>query len=164
MLSRLTQVAGALTLISCFMQVQATVVNEQSIADPDKEWLSYGRDYKEQRFSPIAKVNRDNVDKLDLAWSFKFDTARGMEATPLVHNGVIYVSTGWSHVHALDARTGEQIWHYDAKVPKDHLIKTCCGAVNRGVAMWQGDTETGLQIFFGTLDGRLVALDRKSVV
>ena len=85
-----------------------------------------------------------------------------MEATPLVHDGVIYVSTGWSHVHALDARTGEQLWHYDAKVPKAHLIKTCCGAVNRGVAMWQGDAETGLQIFFGTLDGRLVALDAKT--
>jgi quinohemoprotein ethanol dehydrogenase len=141
---------------------QASVVNEKSISDPKSEWLSYGRDYNEQRFSPLDLVNRDNVDELDLAWSFKFETARGMEATPLVHDGVIYVSTGWSHVHALDARTGEQLWHYDAKVPKAHLIKTCCGAVNRGVAMWQGDAETGLQIFFGTLDGRLVALDAKT--
>ena len=141
---------------------EPTVVNEQSISDPGTEWLNYGRGYKEQRFSPLDKVNRDNVDKLDLAWSFKFDTARGMEATPLVHNGVIYVSTGWSHVHALDARTGEQLWHYDAEVPKDHLIKTCCGAVNRGVALWQGDAETGLQVFFGTLDGRLVALNAET--
>ena len=162
MASRLIQVATALLLSTGLMQAQATVVNEQSISNPDKEWLSYGRNYKEQRFSPLDGVNRDNVDELDLAWSFKFDTARGMEATPLVHNGVIYISTGWSHVHALDARTGEQLWHYDAKVPKDHLIKTCCGAVNRGVAMWQGDAETGLQIFFGTLDGRLVALDAKT--
>ena len=141
---------------------EPTVVNEQSINDPGAEWLNYGRGYKEQRFSPLDKVNRDNVDELDLAWSFKFDTARGMEATPLVHNGVIYVSTGWSHVHALDARTGEQLWHYDAEVPKDHLIKTCCGAVNRGVALWQGDAETGLQVFFGTLDGRLVALNAET--
>ena len=65
---------------------QVTVVNEQSIANPDAEWLSYGRDYQEQRFSPLDKVNRDNVDELDLAWSFKFETARGMEATPLVHS------------------------------------------------------------------------------
>mgnify|MGYP003705991139 CR=1 FL=1 len=141
---------------------EPTVVNEQSITDPGTEWLNYGRGYKEQRFSPLDQVNRDNIDELDLAWSFKFDTARGMEATPLVHNGVIYVSTGWSHVHALDARTGEQLWHYDAEVPKDHLIKTCCGAVNRGVALWQGDAETGLQVFFGTLDGRLVALNAET--
>ena len=141
---------------------EPTVVNEQSITDPGTEWLNYGRGYKEQRFSPLDKVNRDNVDELDLAWSFKFDTARGMEATPLVHNGVIYVSTGWSHVHALDARTGEQLWHYDAEVPKDHLIKTCCGEVNRGVALWQGDAETDLQVFFGTLDGRLVALNAET--
>jgi len=141
---------------------EPTVVNEQSISDPGTEWLNYGRGYKEQRFSPLDQVNRDNIDELDLAWSFKFDTARGMEATPLVHNGVIYVSTGWSHVHALDARTGEQLWHYDAEVPKDHLIKTCCGAVNRGVALWQGDAETGLQVFFGTLDGRLVALNAET--
>ena len=85
-----------------------------------------------------------------------------MEATPLMHDGVLYVSTGWAHVHALDARTGEELWHFDAEVPREHLIKTCCGAVNRGVAMWQGDEETGLQVFFGTLDGRLIALDAKT--
>ncbi len=138
---------------------QVTVVNEQSIANPDAEWLSYGRDYQEQRFSPLDKVNRDNVDELDLAWSFKFETARGMEATPLVHNGVIYVSTGWSHAYALDARTGEELWHFDAKVPKSHLIKTCCGPVNRGVAIWQEDENSPLQVFLGALDGRLIALD-----
>ncbi|MDB4322136.1 PQQ-binding-like beta-propeller repeat protein, partial [bacterium] len=162
MSSRLIYSALLLLGMSGTAIAEPTVVNEQSISDPGTEWLNYGRGYKEQRFSPLDKVNRDNVDELDLAWSFKFDTARGMEATPLVHNGVIYVSTGWSHVHALDARTGEQLWHYDAEVPKDHLIKTCCGAVNRGVALWQGDAETGLQVFFGTLDGRLVALNAET--
>ena len=147
MASRLIQVATALLFSSALIQAQATVVNEQSITDPDTEWLSYGRNYKEQRFSPLDKINRDNVDELDLAWSFKFDTARGMEATPLMHDGVLYVSTGWAHVHALDARTGEELWHFDAEVPREHLIKACCGAVNRGVAMWQGDEETGLQVF-----------------
>ena len=162
MSSRLIYSALLLLGMSGAVIAEPTVVNEQSISDPGTEWLNYGRGYKEQRFSPLDTVNRDNVDELDLAWSFKFDTARGMEATPLVHNGVIYVSTGWSHVHALDARTGEQLWHYDAEVPKDHLIKTCCGAVNRGVALWQGDAETGLQVFFGTLDGRLVALNAET--
>ena len=146
------------TLASILLPAQATV-NQQTIANPQSEWLSYGRDYQEQRFSPLTEINRDNIDELDLAWSFKFSTARGMEATPLVHNGVIYISTGWSHVHALDARTGEQLWHYDAKVPKSHLAKTCCGPVNRGVALWQGDSNNQLQLFFGALDGRLIALD-----
>jgi PQQ-dependent dehydrogenase (methanol/ethanol family) len=127
--------------------------------NPGGEWLSHGRTYREQRFSPLDSVNRDNVDELDLVWSFKFDTARGMEATPIVHDGVIYVSTGWSHVHAIDARSGEELWHYDAKVPKAQLAKTCCGPVNRGVAIWREDSDSPLQVFFGALDGRLIALD-----
>jgi len=134
-------------------------VNQASIINPGHEWLSYGRDYQEQRFSPLADINRDNVKELDLAWSFEFSTARGMEATPLVHNGVIYISTGWSHVYALDARTGAELWHFDAKVDKAHLIKTCCGPVNRGVALWQTEGNAQLQVFFGALDGRLIALD-----
>ncbi len=150
---------GASSAVTAFADDHTTVVNQQSIADPGTEWLSYGRDYTEQRFSPLDQVNRDNVGELDLAWSFKFETARGMEATPLVHNGVIYISTGWSHVYALDARSGEQLWHYDAEVPKSHLIKACCGPVNRGVAIWQADDNAPLQVFFGALDGRLIALD-----
>ena len=140
-------------------QPAAQTVNESSIMNPGGEWLSYGRTYREQRFSPLDSVNRNNVDELDLVWSFKFDTARGMEATPIVHDGVIYVSTGWSHVHAIDARSGEELWHYDAKVPKAQLAKTCCGPVNRGVAIWQEDSDSPLQVFFGALDGRLIALD-----
>jgi len=145
--------------------VSAVVVNENAISHPAGEWLSYGRDYKEHRYSPLDSINRDTVKELDLAWSFKFDTARAMEATPLVHNGVIYVSTAWSHVHAIDARTGKQIWHYDSAIDKAHLIKTCCGPNNRGVALWQsggGEDDGGqapLQVFFGALDGRLIALD-----
>jgi len=137
----------------------SVTVNQQALINPGKEWLNYGRTYKEQRYSPLAEINKNNVNELDLAWSFKFDTARGMEATPIMHNGVLYVSTGWSHVHAINARTGAEIWHYDAKVPKAHLAKTCCGPVNRGVAIWQKDKTSPLQVFFGSLDGRLIALD-----
>ncbi len=137
----------------------SVTVNQQALISPGKEWLNYGRTYKEQRYSPLAEINKNNVNELDLAWSFKFDTARGMEATPIMHNGVLYVSTGWSHVHAINARTGAEIWHYDAKVPKAHLAKTCCGPVNRGVAIWQKDKTSPLQVFFGSLDGRLIALD-----
>ncbi|MBT8115092.1 MAG: PQQ-dependent dehydrogenase, methanol/ethanol family [Arenicella sp.] len=142
-----------------FAGSSGAAVDGQAINAPDQEWLSYGRNYQEKRFSPLADINRGNVENLGLAWSFDFTTARAMEATPLIHNGVLYISTGWSHVHALDARTGREIWHYDAKVDKAHLIKTCCGPVNRGVALWQDDDDSPLQVFFGALDGRLIALD-----
>ena len=137
-------------------------LNGEEIANPGGEWLSYGRDYTEQRFSPLSKINHNNVKNLTLEWSFTFATARGMESTPLVHDGVIYVSTGWSHVYALDAMTGKQIWHYDAKVSKTILAKTCCGPVNRGVGLWQGSVTEPLQVFLAALDGRLIALDAKT--
>jgi len=81
-------------------------------------WLSYGRTYDEQRFSPLKKINAENVQQLGLAWSFDLDTARRVqEATPLVIDGVMYVSSAWSKVFALNAATGERIWSYDPKVP-----------------------------------------------
>ena len=152
-----------LVLLSFSSVINASlVVNQTALINPKGEWLNHGRTYKEQRYSPLTDINKNNVNELDLAWSFKFDTARGMEATPILHDGVLYVSTGWSHVHAIDARSGDELWHYDAKVPKSQLAKTCCGPVNRGVAIWQKDNSSPLQIFFGSLDGRLIALDAKT--
>jgi quinohemoprotein ethanol dehydrogenase len=116
-------------------------------------WLSYGRTHDEQRFSPLTDINADTVGKLGLAWSDDLDTARGQEATPLVIDGVLYVSTAWSMVKAYDAATGKKLWEYDPEVPRETLVKTCCDAVNRGVAAFEG------KIFVATLDGRLVALD-----
>ena len=124
-----------------------------------KEWLSHGFNYAETRHSPLEQIDRQNVSNLDLFWSFDFETARGMEATPIIHNGVLYVSTGWSHVYAIDARSGQQIWHFDAQVDKSMLVKTCCGPVNRGVAIWRASEDAPLQVFFGALDGRLISLD-----
>ncbi|MEC8213070.1 MAG: PQQ-dependent dehydrogenase, methanol/ethanol family [Pseudomonadota bacterium] len=154
----------ALFILLSFSSVinASLVVNQTALINPKGEWLNHGRTYKEQRYSPLTDINKNNVNELDLAWSFKFDTARGMEATPILHDGVLYVSTGWSHVHAIDARSGDELWHYDAKVPKSQLAKTCCGPVNRGVAIWQKDNSSPLQIFFGSLDGRLIALDAKT--
>ena len=152
-----------LILLSFSSVINASlVVNQTALINPKGEWLNHGRTYKEQRYSPLTDINKNNVNELDLAWSFKFETARGMEATPILHDGVLYVSTGWSHVHAIDARSGDELWHYDAKVPKSQLAKTCCGPVNRGVAIWQKDNSSPLQIFFGSLDGRLIALDAKT--
>jgi quinohemoprotein ethanol dehydrogenase len=116
-------------------------------------WMSYGRTYSEQRFSPLDQINATNVKTLKLAWYYDLDTSRGQEATPLVVDGVMYVSTAWSIVKALDAKTGRLLWSYDPRVPREILIKICCDAVNRGVAVWKG------KVFVGTLDGRLIALD-----
>lgn len=123
---------------------------------PEGEWLSYGRDQGEQRFSPLEQINAQNVGQLGLAWSVDFDTARGQEATPLMHNGVLYTTTAWSMVKAYDARTGKVLWEYDPKVPRETLVDACCDAVNRGAALY------GDKIYVGTLDGRLIALDQKT--
>lgn len=116
-------------------------------------WMSHGRDYGEQRHSSLDAINDETVKELGLAWSFDFGEGLGIEATSLVVDGVMFTTGSWSQVYALDARTGELLWHYDPKVSKARLQQICCGPVNRGVAVWEG------QVFVGTLDGRLIALD-----
>jgi alcohol dehydrogenase (cytochrome c)/quinohemoprotein ethanol dehydrogenase len=123
-------------------------------ADKDPgDWMSYGRTYSEQRFSPLTKINADNVKNLGLAWYYDLDTDRGQEATPIVVDGVMYITTAWSMVKAFDAKTGKLLWDFDPKVGREILIHVCCDAVNRGVAVWKG------KVFVGTIDGRLIALD-----
>jgi len=119
-------------------------------------WMSYGRTYSEQRFSPLKQINDQNVGQLALAWYVDLDTHRGQEATPIVVDGVMYFTTAWSKVFAVKAATGEKLWSYDPKVPPEWAVNACCDVVNRGVAVWQG------KVFVGTLDGRLVALDAAS--
>ena len=131
-------------------------VNSKRLLAADSEpgaWMSYGRTYSEHRFSPLAKINNDNVGQLGLSWSFDLDTKRGIEATSVVVDGVMYTTSSWSIVHALDARTGKHLWTYDPAVAKDKSRHACCDVVNRGVAVWHG------QVFVGVLDGRLVALE-----
>jgi PQQ-dependent dehydrogenase (methanol/ethanol family) len=134
----------------------AAAVNSQRLVQADAEpgsWMSYGRTYGEQRYSPLTQVNDQNVGGLGLAWSYDLETERGIEATSLVVDGVMYTTSAWSIVHAIDARSGSRLWTFDPKVAKDKAKHTCCDVVNRGVAAWDG------QIFFGALDGRLIALD-----
>ena len=120
-------------------------------------WLMYGRTYDEHRFSPLTEVNDQTVDRLGLVWSKELGTTRGLEATPLVLDGVIYATASWSVVHAIDARTGETLWSFDPEVPRARVANfVCCDVVNRGVALYQG------KVIVGTLDGRLSALDAAS--
>jgi quinohemoprotein ethanol dehydrogenase len=131
-------------------------VDEARLLHADQEpgnWMSHGRNYSEQRFSPLKQINDQNVGQLGLAWYVDLDIRRGQEATPIVVDGVMYFSTAWSKVFAVSAATGEKLWSYDPKVPSVWAVNACCDVVNRGVAVWRG------KIFVGALDGRLIALD-----
>src|SRR6266478_3468103 len=119
-------------------------------------WVTYGRTYSEQRFSPLTRITAANVKQLGLTWYADLDSNRGQEGTPLVIDGVLYVSVAWSIVKAFDAQTGRLLWSYDPAVPRALGVRGCCDVVNRGVAAWQG------KIFVGTFDGRLVALDART--
>ncbi len=116
-------------------------------------WLSHGRTYAEQRFSPLTQIHAKNVQRLQLAWSFDTGLRRGHEATPLIVDGVMYLTGSWSVVFALDAGTGRLLWKYDPEISQEVGRKTCCDVVNRGVAVYKGS------VFVGALDGRLIALD-----
>ncbi len=134
----------------------AANVDAARLTDADRDarnWMSYGRTYSEQRFSPLARIDASNAAQLGLVWFADFDTNRGQESTPLVIDGVLYVSTAWSMVRAFDAKTGRPLWSYDPKVPRALGVRGCCDVVNRGVAAWQG------KLYLGTFDGRLIALD-----
>ena len=133
----------------------AVTSRTDGLSDPAaRDWPMHGRTSDEQRFSPLAQIDQANVQRLGLAWYHEFDTDRGQEATPIVVDGTLYVSTAWSKVFAFDAATGRPLWSYDPRVAGAKGFDACCDVVNRGVAV-EGD-----RVFVGTLDGRLVALDR----
>jgi alcohol dehydrogenase (cytochrome c)/quinohemoprotein ethanol dehydrogenase len=120
------------------------------------QWMSYGRDYAEQRFSPLTSINTETVRNLGLGWFADFDTHRGQESTPLAIDGAIYVTTAWSKVYAFEAATGQPLWKFDPQVPGEWAVNACCDVVNRGVAAWKG------KVYLGTLDGRLIAIDART--
>ena len=123
-------------------------------ADADSSnWLSYGRDYSNQRFSPLKQVNKRNVKQLAPAWTFNSGVASTFQTTPIVADGVMYLSLPFNHVVALDAKTGKELWRYKHQRRTD---KMCCGPANRGVAVAYG------KVFIGTVDARLIALDQST--
>ncbi len=134
----------------------AAQVNAPRLLAADQEpgqWMTHGRTYDEQRYSPLTEIHTGNVSELGLAWFGDYSTGRTQQATPIFVDGVLYVTTAWSNVKAFDARTGRQIWRYDAQVPGEWGVRACCDVINRGVAVWNG------KVYVGTIDGRLVALD-----
>jgi len=132
------------------------VTDQDLLAADPHNVLTYGLDMQAHRFSPLSQVNTSTVKNLAPVWSFSFggEKQRGQEAQPLVVDGIIYTTASYSRLFAVDARTGEKLWQYDAQLPDG--IMPCCDVINRGAAVY-GDL-----IYFGTLDAKLVALDRKT--
>jgi glucose dehydrogenase len=138
---------SVMTLAAC-----AGVGNQH--INSSKDWPSYGRDYTNQRMSPLTQINAQNVGKLGLAWQFKTGVAATFQATPIVTGGVMYVALPYNHVAALDAKTGKELWRYQHE--RKANWKMCCGPASRGVAVSDG------KVFIGTVDARLIALDAKT--
>src|ERR1700689_4132633 len=134
---------------AAWMAAMATTMNAQQSRKVDdaallnagktgEEWLTYGLNPGETRYSPLNQLNASNVSRLGLAWSYDVGPGGGtQESTPLVSNGVLYSVTNWSIVFALDARTGKEKWHWDPEVNRTTVTpKICCGIANRGLAIY----------------------------
>jgi alcohol dehydrogenase (cytochrome c) len=131
----------------------AQVTTEDLLRDADTpaDWLNYHGGYAGWRHSKLAEVNTDNAEELRLKWVFQRPITNKFETTPLVHDGVMYLTVPPNEVYALDAETGRGLWHYVRELPPK--IIACCGEVNRGLAI-HGD-----RLFMATLDAHVVALD-----
>jgi quinohemoprotein ethanol dehydrogenase len=152
----ITVLLGLGSMAASLHAAEARIINAP--AQEPGNWLSYGQTYKEQRFSQLTQINKDNVSALNLAWSKQVgDYNMRMQGTPLVVDGVMFVTNGWSVIYALDATNGEEIWTYDPQVDRSYARLSCCGpAHNRGVAVYDG------KVFVGTFDGRLIAVDART--
>ena len=121
-------------------------------ADPG-DWLTLGRDYRQSYYSPLDGIDRDNVSTLGFAWLYEVENINGLQATPLVVDGMMFASGPHGAAYALDARTGQEIWRFKPEIDVSRLGMVCCGQVNRGVAVWQS------RVYVASIDGFLFALD-----
>ena len=120
------------------------------------QWLMDGRNYTAQRYSTLRAINENTVKDLGLAWYAELDTLRGVEATPLFVDGVLYNISAWNITSAYNAKTGRRLWTYDPKVPREWGRYACCEPVARGLAFWKG------KVIIATLDGRLIGLNARN--
>lgn len=144
----------AIALSPAFAQVTEEQLANDAASTGDILTNGMGRDL--QRHSPLAILNKENVKHLVPAWAFSLggEKQRGFETQPLVHDGIMYITGSYSRVYAVDVKTGEELWQYDARLPEG--ILPCCDVVNRGAALY------GDKVYFGTLDARIVALNAKT--
>jgi alcohol dehydrogenase (cytochrome c) len=157
-MNRFTAAALAAIIAATAPAAWAGVTEEQLAGDAAStgDVLTNGMGRDLQRFSPLATLNKDNVQNLMPVWAFSFggEKQRGQETQPLVHDGVMYVTASYSRLYAVDVMTGKELWQYDARLPEG--ILPCCDVINRGAAIY------GDNIYFGTLDARIVALNLKT--
>ena len=158
LVKRLFALLAAVVLTACAASNDLSqLVEGDRLASPGAvEWPSDGRDYTAQRFSPLTQIDASNVNQLGLAWYDDLDTYRGVEATPIYSEGVLYNTLPFNVTIAYDARTGERLWTYDPQVPREMARYACCEPVSRGLAMWRD------RIVIATLDGRLIALEKRT--
>ncbi len=152
-----------LLLNSCADEKPATpgFIDQARLLRADEQpenWMSLGRDFKQQHFSPLTKINEGNISDLGFAWEYDASSRigrvpRGLEATPIVVDGIMYTSGAWGVVYALNAATGVEIWRYDPDVDASYNRRACCDVVNRGVQVWKG------KVYVATLDGYMVCLN-----
>jgi len=140
--------------IGCSTSQQKTSLDKADAKQAD--WPSYGMNLKSQRYSGATQINTSNVEKLAEAWRYQSGITATFQATPIVQNGVMYLSLPFNHVVALNAKTGQELWRYTHDRRKDWQM--CCGPANRGVAVSNG------KVFIGTVDARLIALDASTGV
>ena len=154
-LVRMGLVISTALLSSCAKpSLTAEQSNNPNAQISNAEWPSFGRGYDNQRFSPLNQINTRNVQNLTTAWHYHSGIKASFQTTPIVVDGVMYVSLPFNHVVALDAVTGKELWRYEHQKQKDWAM--CCGPANRGVAV------SGGKVFIGTVDARLIALDAKT--
>ena len=140
--------------LSYFLLIASCSQLQNKSSAKNDDWPSFGRDYTSQRFSPATQINTSNVKQLVEAWKVNTGVSGSFQTTPIVQNGVMYLSLPFNHVVALDAKTGKELWRYKHDRRKDW--KMCCGPANRGVAVANG------KVFIGTVDARLIALNAKT--
>ena len=145
---------AALTLTG--LSVQAQTLDELK-ADhaTSKDVLTYGMGYNNQRYSALKQINAGNAAKLRPVWAYSLNNPQSQESQPIVHNGVMYVTTHNTTV-ALNPLTGKQIWKQEIELPQDVFKMACCGILNRGAAIYDG------KLFRSTLDAHVIALDAKT--
>lgn len=146
----------ALALVLCIAPLTAQVTSQRLLnaANDPGNWMTYSGSYKSWRYSTLDQINRANVKNLKVEWVHQMVTSHRIEATPIVADGVMYVSEPPSNVFALDAATGRPFWHYKRQLPAKFNV--CCDAINRGVAV------LGDRVYVGTVDAHLVALSAKT--
>jgi PQQ-dependent dehydrogenase (methanol/ethanol family) len=152
--------SGASLVITMSAQAPRQVDDTTLLKPPDGEWVTYGRDYHETHHSPLKQIDQSNVSRLGVAWSVEVGSQGKIETTPIIWDGMLFGTSTWSVVYAVDIRTGALKWKWDPGLVKGGFSqggpRFCCGPVNRGVAIYKG------RVYVGLLDGRLVALNAQT--